>query len=813
MRYLPLEDLISNHLDDLFPGMEVLDHHAFRLTRNEDMVIEEDETENLIQALEAELLRRRFGPPIRLEITDDMDDVTLDLLVKELDITAQEVYRLPGPLDLRGLFDLSRIDRPDLRFTPHLPTTALAFQPGDNNERADIFAAIRKGDVLVHHPYESFATSVQSFLEQAAKDPHVLAIKQTLYRTSGDSPIVEALIDAAEAGKQVLALVEIKARFDEANNIVWARKLEKAGVHVVYGLVGLKTHCKLALVIREENGVLRSYSHVGTGNYNPKTSRIYEDFGLFTADDQVGRDLTRLFNELSGYAIEKKFKRILVAPLHLRKGLLRLIEKERRNALAGKTASVRIKVNSMVDEQIIDALYRASQAGVKVEVCVRGICSLKPGVEGMSENITVRSHPRPLPRALAHLRLPQRRRARGVHRQRRHDAPQPRPPGRGARAGVDARPRQGAERPLHALDERQHELVAPGAGRRMGAAQHRRGRQAAPGPSGQDDDQRAAPPAGTGGAMTETAVYAAGGVVWRIVDGKLRVLLIHRTKYRDVTLPKGKVDPGEMLAETAVREIHEETGIRVALGVPVGVSRYRLPSKRIKIVHYWAAEATEAAIRASAFVPNKEIAALEWVSPKKALRASQLPRRHRDPGDLRPAGRRGRAADVPDRRTAARQGALPRGVEGEGCRAPAVRARAQAGGLDRRPAPRLRRPQDRVEPRGPVRGDGQAARRPPSGARSRRRGLIGQDAWEEGKSDARTVVGDRVRARKPSVLCSHGPVLPDILSELALATGTLRGSYLGSASALEPAAFSVVHMSVDNPGSGIVAIETHIPKD
>lgn len=402
VRYLPLEDLISNHLDDLFPGMEVLDHHAFRLTRNEDVVIEEDETENLIQALEAELLRRRFGPPIRLEITDDMDDVTLDLLVKELDITTQEVYRLPGPLDLRGLFDLSRIDRPDLHFKPHLPTTALAFQPGDNNERADIFAAIRKGDVLVHHPYESFATSVQSFLEQAAKDPHVLAIKQTLYRTSGDSPIVEALIDAAEAGKQVLALVEIKARFDEANNIVWARKLEKAGVHVVYGLVGLKTHCKLALVIREENGVLRSYSHVGTGNYNPKTSRIYEDFGLFTADDQVGRDLTRLFNELSGYAIEKKFKRILVAPLHLRKGLLRLIEKERRNALAGKHASVRIKVNSMVDEQIIDALYRASHAGVKVEVCVRGICSLKPGVEGMSENITVRSI---LGRYLEHSRI------------------------------------------------------------------------------------------------------------------------------------------------------------------------------------------------------------------------------------------------------------------------------------------------------------------------------------------------------------------------------------------------------------------------
>jgi polyphosphate kinase len=402
MRFLPLEELIAQHLEDLFPGMEILDHHTFRLTRNEDVVIEEDETENLIQALEAELLRRRFGPPIRLEITDDMDDVTLDLLIKELDITEQEVYRLPGPLDLRALFGLSGIKRPDLRYAPHVPTTALPFQPVDQESRPDIFAAIRKSDVLVHHPYESFATSVQAFLEQAARDPHVLAIKQTLYRTSGDSPIVQALIDAAEAGKQVLALVEVKARFDEANNIVWARKLEKAGVHVVYGLVGLKTHCKLALVIREEKGELRHYSHVGTGNYNPKTSRLYEDFGLFTTDPLVGRDLTRLFNELSGYAIEKKFKRLLVAPLHLRKGLIRLIDRERRNAQAGKPARVRIKVNSMVDEQIIDALYRASIAGVKVDVWVRGICSLRTDLPGVTDNITVRSI---LGRYLEHSRI------------------------------------------------------------------------------------------------------------------------------------------------------------------------------------------------------------------------------------------------------------------------------------------------------------------------------------------------------------------------------------------------------------------------
>ncbi|MDD7944806.1 RNA degradosome polyphosphate kinase [Microbacterium sp. NE2HP2] len=401
-RYLPLEDLIANNLEDLFPGMEILEHHTFRLTRNEDVVIEEDETENLIQALEAELLRRRFGPPIRLEVTEDMDDVTLDLLLGELDITDQEVYRLPGLLDLRGLFDLARIDRPELRYKPHVPTTATAFQPAEQNGRTDFFGAIRAGDVLVHHPYESFTTSVVAFLEQAARDPHVLAIKQTLYRTSGDSPIVQALIDAAERGKQVLALVEVKARFDEAANIVWARKLEKAGVHVVYGLVGLKTHCKLLHVIREEDGTLRSYSHIGTGNYNPKTSRLYEDFGLFTSDEQVGRDLTRLFNELSGYAIEKKFKRLLVAPLHLRKGLLRHIDAERRNALDGKPAHIRIKVNSMVDEQIIDALYRASQAGVRVDVWVRGICSLRTDLPGVTDNITVRSI---LGRYLEHSRI------------------------------------------------------------------------------------------------------------------------------------------------------------------------------------------------------------------------------------------------------------------------------------------------------------------------------------------------------------------------------------------------------------------------
>ncbi|MGV8876874.1 MAG: RNA degradosome polyphosphate kinase [Rhodoglobus sp.] len=391
LRYIPLEDLISNHLDALFPGMEILAHHEFRVTRNEDVNVDEDESENLIKSLEKQILNRRFGPPIRLEITDDMDEVTLGLLVRELKITDQEVYRLPAPLDLGGLFQLTRIDKPHLKYPRHVPTTSSSLMATESNEQADIFRSIARKDILLHHPYESFSTSVQAFLEQAAADPHVLAIKQTLYRTSGDSPIVEALIDAAEAGKAVLALVEIKARFDETANISWARKLEKAGVHVVYGLVGLKTHCKLALVVRQEEGKLRHYAHIGTGNYNPKTSRLYEDLGLLTADDQVGKDLTRLFNELSGYAIEKKFKRLLVAPRHLRKRLVKSIETETENARAGLVSGIRIKLNSIVDEAIIDALYRASNEGVPIDLVVRGICSLRPGVPGLSENIRVRS--------------------------------------------------------------------------------------------------------------------------------------------------------------------------------------------------------------------------------------------------------------------------------------------------------------------------------------------------------------------------------------------------------------------------------------
>lgn len=389
-RFVPLEDIMGQFLGLLFPGMEVLQHHTFRVTRNEDLEVDEDEGENLLLALEKELLRRRFGPPVRLEVADDINPQVLELLVRELDVSDEDVYHLPAPLDLKGLSEIAFLKRPELRYAPHQVITN-RFLKGADDEPADFFNVIRQREVLVHHPYESFSTSVQEFLRQAAADPQVLAIKQTLYRTSGDSPIVDALIAAAEAGKQVLALVEIKARFDEQNNISWARKLEQAGVHVVYGIVGLKTHCKLSLVIRQEGNQLRRYCHVGTGNYNPKTARFYEDYGLFSARESVGEDLTRLFNQLSGYAPDSSFRSLLVSPNGVREGLLQRVDKEIQHKAEGKAARIRLKMNSLVDEQIIDALYKASNAGVTVEVLVRGMCSLRPGVPGLSENITVRS--------------------------------------------------------------------------------------------------------------------------------------------------------------------------------------------------------------------------------------------------------------------------------------------------------------------------------------------------------------------------------------------------------------------------------------
>ena len=401
-RFITLEEVMAEHLDELFPGMEIIEHHTFRVTRNEDLEVEEDDAENLLKALEKELLRRRFGSPVRLELSDTTPDHVRELLIRELEVDEDEVFTLPEPLDLRGLGPIAAIDRPELHYPSHLPHTSRGLKATETARAAEVFEAVRSRDILLHHPYDSFATSVQAFLEQAAADPQVQAIKQTLYRTSGDSPIVDALIEAAESGKQVLALVEIKARFDEEANISWARKLEQAGVHVVYGIVGLKTHCKLSLVVRQEGEHLRRYCHIGTGNYHPSTARFYEDVGLLTCDEQVGEDISRLFNQLSGYAPRSTYRRLLVAPRSLRSGLLDRIEHEIHNAKAGLPARVMIKVNSLVDETIIDALYRASQAGVKVDIVVRGICALRPGVPGLSDNIMVRSI---LGRFLEHSRL------------------------------------------------------------------------------------------------------------------------------------------------------------------------------------------------------------------------------------------------------------------------------------------------------------------------------------------------------------------------------------------------------------------------
>ncbi len=391
IRLLPVEDVIAAHLPMLFPGMEVRSTSTFRITRNEDLEVEEEETENLLTALERELTRRRFGPAVRLEVEEDTDPEVCARLRRELDVSPHEVYALPAPLDLRSLETVADLRITDLRWPAFGVHTHPDLVPVERTTDADVLAAVRERDVLLHHPYDSFNTSVQRFVEQAAADPQVLAIKQTLYRTSGDSPVVRALIDAADAGKQVLAVVEIKARFDEENNIGWARRLERAGVHVVYGQLGLKTHAKVCLVVRQEEHGLRRYVHLGTGNYNPRTARRYEDLGLLTCDPVIGEDITRLFNQLSGVAPRSTFDRLLVAPRSMRSGLLQLIDEQAARARRGAPARVRMKTNSLIDQEVIDALYRASRAGVQVDLWIRGTCTLRPGVPGLSETIRVRS--------------------------------------------------------------------------------------------------------------------------------------------------------------------------------------------------------------------------------------------------------------------------------------------------------------------------------------------------------------------------------------------------------------------------------------
>ncbi len=386
-RFIPLEEVIIANLAELFPGMEVEDYYTFRLTRNADLELEEEESENLLASMEQELLRRKFGPPVRLEVDKDINPELLSTLMDELSIREQDISRYPEPLDLTGLFRIADLDRPTLKFPAFRNQVAWDLRDLNPDSSDDFFDAIRRREIILHHPYESFSSSVVRFLQAAATDPSVLAIKQTLYRTSGDSPIVQALIEAAEAGKQVLAVVEIRARFDELANVRWARALEDAGVHVVYGLVGLKTHAKLSLVVREETHGIRRYVHMGTGNYNPKTARLYEDFGLLSADPVLGDDVNKLFNQLSGFAPQTSFQRILVAPRTLRSGLLERIEREIENHKDGKPAFIRMKLNSILDEEFIEALYKASNAGVKIDLVVRGICAIRTGVPGLSENI------------------------------------------------------------------------------------------------------------------------------------------------------------------------------------------------------------------------------------------------------------------------------------------------------------------------------------------------------------------------------------------------------------------------------------------
>jgi len=390
-RYILLDQVIGANLDILFSGMEILAHHLFRVTRDADLTLDEDDASDLLVAIEEELRRRRFGEPVRLEVERSMPEEMREVLRRGLDVSEEETYEVRGMLDHTSLWQIAELDRPDLRIELWTPVIPARLLPPDEDEPADVFAALQAGDILVHHPYESFTASVERLIEQAADDPDVLAIKQTLYRTSLDSRVVHHLVRAAEKGKQVVVLVEIKARFDEQANIEWARKLEQAGAHVVYGLVGLKTHCKTLLVVRREGSMLRRYVHIGTGNYNTRTSRTYVDLGLLTCRADIGADVSDLFNILTGLSRQRSFRRLIVAPTGLRERFLQLVEREAEHAAAGRPARIVLKMNALIDAACVDALYRASTAGVDIEVIIRGATTLVPGVEGLSDHIRVRS--------------------------------------------------------------------------------------------------------------------------------------------------------------------------------------------------------------------------------------------------------------------------------------------------------------------------------------------------------------------------------------------------------------------------------------
>ncbi|HSM01410.1 MAG TPA: polyphosphate kinase 1 [Acidimicrobiia bacterium] len=615
---VPVEQVLASQLDTLFPGKEVVSSHPFRVTRSADQAIEEDEAEDLLEAME-ELLqtRHRFSRLVRLVVDHTMPVDILDLLMTEMRIEPWEVYVNDGLLALAGLNALQTLPRPDLKLEPWMPTTQPILSrrhPGES-----VLDRLDERDVLVHLPYESFGTSVGAFIASAARDPDVVAIKQTLYRTSdpddpalgGEQSIVQSLIAAARRGKQVVVLVELKARFDEEANISWARILEEAGVHVVYGVPGLKTHAKIALVVRREGDGLKRYSHIGTGNYNPKTARIYEDLGLLTADDDVGADLSELFNVLTGYGQKREYRRIIVAPHGLRDAIVSRI---RAQAALGHEGNIVLKLNHVVDPGIIDELYAASAAGTRVELIVRGICCLRPGVPGLSENIRVRSI---VGRYLEHSRVL--RFGSGEDAEYIIGSSDLMPRNLDGRVEVivpihHPRLRRRLEELLRIClaDDRLAWELNDDSWKRtstiLGLDAHRRFQALALARS-----QGAVPDPGRA-LEAPRPVLAAGGIVSRTDEDGRRILLVHRPRYDDWSFPKGKVDDGETAAEAALREVAEETGYQASLGDHVGVVEYPDRTGRPKIVHYWAMT-----VENGAFAPNAEVDEIAWLDTGSAL--------------------------------------------------------------------------------------------------------------------------------------------------------------------------------------------------
>ncbi|MEM9564831.1 MAG: polyphosphate kinase 1 [Actinomycetota bacterium] len=655
-RFVPVEQVIAAHLDLLFPGMTVLGGWPFRVTRNADLALDDEDAGDLLEAVELELRRRRFGRAIRLEIGDDMPEEVRDLLQRELDLEGDDLFAHRAWLDASCYWELQGVDRNDLK-APMTPG-AVPRRMAELETSRDLFARLAKGDLLLHHPYESFSASVSEFVRMAAIDPQVLAIKITLYRTSGDSPIVDALIQAAERGKQVAVLIELKARFDEEANITWARRLEEAGVHVVYGFVGLKIHAKTVLVIRAEPEGVRRYCHVGTGNYNPKTARIYEDVGILTADRSVGEDLTQLFNYLTGYGRDIAYQRLLVAPTTLRSSFDRLIANE-MEAPEG-TGRITLKMNSLVDARLIDRLYEASQAGVSVDLIVRGICCLRPGVPGLSDNVRVRSI---VGRNLEHSRI--------YHFANGGSAEDDGGPGleRFYIGSADLMPRN-LDRRVEVLlrvddeycqdrlrqilkvnladTELAWDMGSDGGYTRLDGtfnahdeferlAGERAAGPTSAGAAGADaaSDRRRLPPArtpatagatgdeGEAAAARSGIVRAAGCLVYRQGSEGPEVLVVHRPRYDDWDFPKGKREPGESDLECAIRETEEESGQRGEVIEELPADRY-LVEGREKVVRWWLLRWT-----GGTFESNDEVDVMAWLSPADAAARLSYPHARR----------------------------------------------------------------------------------------------------------------------------------------------------------------------------------------